>query len=95
MTWREILDEIKSFGDVQVDCKWFIVPSTFEWIKINNETINLIKKSGINPSKSQESMRIKQNGITIINILRNQPDKICKRFTSIREEKFSIYPLKI
>lgn len=94
MTWKEIIDEIKTFGDVQVDCHWFIVRSTFNWIEKNDDAIKSMRDSGVNLAKSQEATRRKENGLHILETLRNQPDKICKPFTPIREESFSIYPLK-
>ena len=92
MKFETIITEIRSFGDKQVDCKHFIIRSTERYCLKNEESIQLIKDSGIELNKSQEAKSRKRDASHLLKTLRSG-EGISEAFSQLPEKLGSIYPL--
>lgn len=93
MTFKELIEQINCHGPVAVNCKHFIVRNLSDWVRINTERVDRIKRAGIDPAKSAEAKGIKRNAQYIFDAL--QDPKNIHPAGWLPERQFSIFPLDI
>jgi hypothetical protein len=93
MTFRETIEKIRAFKDVQIDCKHFVIRSTFSWSKLNEEFIQLAIERGVNPAKDKNCLSRKIIAEQILQTLETETDKIEPPFSPLKRLG-SIYPLQ-
>ncbi len=72
MLFNQMLDEIRGYGDVALDCTYFWVPSTYDWLRTNSELINTLASLGVDLKTDQRAKRIKLHASEIIEALKDQ-----------------------
>lgn len=92
MRFDQIITEIRSFGDRQVDCKYMIVRSTYFFCDKNEEAIQLISQNQ-DPRNSPEARRRKQTAQLILEALRSGQG-ISEPFSPLPTSLGTIYPMK-
>jgi len=92
MRFSEMIKELKTHGDVAVNCDWFVVPSLSDWIELNKSYVYDFVKLGGNPNQDHNCKRIKKNAEHLLEAL---ADKTRIHPKGWRPNRFaSIYPLK-